>query len=109
MLFQLTDLEYGIIDSLADGPESLAYLVQELSERQQHWDPADVLRALSGLVGRRLARCPYQAGVQQTTPSDEALQRQYTGVGKHASHEYWFELTESGQTAWQMWRAEQRR
>ena len=56
MLFQLSDVEYTILDTLADGPLTFSLLLRELRRRKQPWDPTAVLAAFNRLFEIRLIR-----------------------------------------------------
>jgi hypothetical protein len=104
MLFQLTELEYDIIDLLADGPESLVMLLRE-GERAQHpWELGLVVTALLGMVERQLLRCARVPGSAAfMLPTREALVMHATTAHASVEGDYWFELTERGQAVWTMW------
>ena len=55
MLYQLSDIEYAILDSLADGALQFTLLIRELRRRQQPWTAA-VHSALTRMLDTQLIR-----------------------------------------------------
>ena len=53
MIYQLTEVEYCIIDQLADGPEPITYLLQQMSLTGNAWESSTVLNALSHLMEKQ--------------------------------------------------------
>ncbi|OPZ80797.1 MAG: hypothetical protein BWY76_03245 [bacterium ADurb.Bin429] len=104
MLFQLTELEYDIIDLLADGPASLAMLLRAGEKAQHPWELGLVVTALLGMLERQLLRCSRVPGsVAFQIPAREALVIHATRGHDAVEGDYWFELSERGQAVWEMW------
>ncbi len=104
MLFQLSDVEYTILDTLADGPLPFSLLIHELRRRKQPWDPTAVLTAFNRLFETRLIRSTLVPGA----PTPVLLS--YETLKAYASHfpnkeeaPYWLELTDDGKTVWESW------
>lgn len=104
MLFQLTELEYDVIDVLADGAASLAMLMRD-GQRQTHpWEAGLLVTAMLGMMERQLVRCARVPGSATfMMPTREALLGQLSTPPGSVEGDYWFELTERGQAVWEMW------
>lgn len=104
MLFQLTELEYDIIDVLADGPQSLGMLMRESERTQRPWELGLIITSLLGMMERQLLRCARVPGSATfMLPTREMLVAHATTVAAVTDGDYWFELTERGQAVWEMW------
>lgn len=104
MLFQLTELEYDIIDLLADGPESLEMLLRHGAHAQHPWELGLLIAALLGMMERQLLHCARVPGSMAfMLPTRETLIAHATTVHAIEAGDYWFELTERGHAVWEMW------
>lgn len=104
MYQQLSEIEFAVLNSLADGEEPLSLMLQELHEGTHPWEGAVVVASLAELMDRQLARCVrHPTGMAFTNPSRETLQA-YLAHPQQAQGEYWFELTDNGQAVWETWR-----
>jgi hypothetical protein len=105
MLYQLSEIDFAVIDSLADGGEPVSLLIRELHAGKHAWGAEEIIRALAGLVEKQMSRCIHSpSGMTFTNPSREALQEHITALPDNSEKDYWFELTETGQTVWENWR-----
>jgi hypothetical protein len=104
MLFQMTELEYDLIDQLADGPASVMLLLRSAEGRQHPWELGMLVTSLLGMLERQLVRCCRVPGSAAfAMPSREALLAEPSRVAGSIEGGYWFELTERGQAVWEMW------
>jgi hypothetical protein len=104
MLFQLTELEYDIIDLLADGPVSLGMLLRNGSRAQHPWELGVVVVTVLGMIERQLLRCARVPGsLAFVQPARETLIAFATSLHGNEEGDYWFELTERGHAVWEMW------
>lgn len=106
MQVPLTEIEQIILDQLADGALPLSWLVHELYTGQRVWNPGTIITGLSRLVERQLvhyARAP--GGPFYTTPSPENIHAQVLNLINNIEQNWWLELTDDGQTAWEQLRA----
>ena len=104
MLFQLTDVEYAILDSLADGAQTLIVLMRELRRRKQPWDPATVMASFIRLVEKQLIRCGAMPGSPvAVTLSQEQLRSHVAHFPTKQEPLYWVELTDGGKQVWENW------
>ncbi|MHB9133528.1 MAG: hypothetical protein ACYDBB_20885 [Armatimonadota bacterium] len=105
MLFQLSEIEFAVIDSLADGAEPLSLMLRELREATPPRDSVAVVTALGELMEKQLARCiRTPSGTTFTNPTRDVLKSHLSPPADQSTPEYWFELTETGQTVWENWR-----
>ena len=105
LLYQLSELEYAVMNSLADGQEPLSLLLREMLEGTLRHPAAAVVSTLDGLMAKGLARCARTPhGLTFVNPTAETLLGQLNQSPGHGERDYWFELTEAGQTIWESWR-----
>lgn len=105
MLFQLTDMEYIILDGLADGPQPMNVVVRELRRLKQTWDPAGVMAAMTRLAESQLIRCTLAPGAPVAVHlSSEILKLYASHFPAKQERVYWLELTDGGKDVWESWR-----
>ena len=104
MSFQMSEIEYYVIDYLADGAQPLSWLVQDIHEGKQLWDRGMVVTALIRLMEKQLIRSnriPGGPSITELTP--EMIPAQLAGISDHHVPECWMELTDHGQAVWEIW------
>lgn len=87
MPLELSELGYEIVDSLADGPEPLSYLLREM--RATQLESATIIGALEELLEQQIARY---------------MHHHWQALPLSTEQDAWLELTDCGQTAWAIWR-----
>lgn len=104
MLFQLSDVEYTMLDALADGPLPFSLLIRELRRRKQPWDPAAVLAAFTRLFETRLIRSTLVPGAPTSVLLTYETLKTYASTAPNTEElPYWLELTDDGKTVWESW------
>lgn len=104
MYMPLSEIEYAIIDNLADGIQSVGWLVHELHEGKRPWDTGSIITALVKLAEKQLIHySPTPSGPHYLTPSSETIHTQVMTTSRTGETGYWITLTESGQEAWELW------
>ncbi len=104
MLFQLSDIEYAVLDCLADGAQQFSPLITELRRRKQPWDPSAVLTAFTRLIETQLIRCTLVPGAPTSVLLSYETLKSYTShYPSGEQHTYWVELTDDGKTVWESW------
>jgi len=105
MSFQMSEIEYFLIDYLADGALPLSELMRELHEGKPLWERGMVITALVRLMEKQLIRSNrIPGGPSATELAPEMIPVQLAGIGDHPAAECWMELTEHGQAVWEVWR-----
>jgi len=105
MFFQLSELEFSILDGLADGTQQLTILVREMRRHTPAWDPAVVMSAFTRLAEHRLIRyTPLPGASAPQEISVDALQAHLAHFPVKQKQPYWVELTDEGQNAWESWK-----
>ena len=105
MSFQMSEIEFAVIDCLADGAQTLTCLVHELYEGQHPWDRGIVANALMRLIEKQLIRSNrIPGGPPVTDLSPEAVHARIAAFPEQKTADCWVELTESGQAVWEIWR-----
>lgn len=104
MQLPLTDVEYLVLDFLADGALQLTWLVHELHEGKRALDPGLIINCLAKLVEHELIQyCQSPGGPNYTQPAPELIHAQVLAVLNNGEQRWWVELTDSGQGAWESW------
>lgn len=104
MLYQLSDFEFAVLDSLADGALQFSLLVRELRRRKQTWEPAVALTAFNRLLETQLIRCACVPGAPTTLQlSYETIKTLTAHLPEKEEQVYWMELTDDGKTVWENW------
>ncbi|HOS44656.1 MAG TPA: hypothetical protein PK794_13285 [Armatimonadota bacterium] len=104
MQVPMTEIELIILDQLADGGLPLGALVRELREGKRAWDAGLIVTGLSRLVERALLHyCRTPGGPIYTSPAPELIHAQVVGLINRTPQDWYLELTDDGQVAWEQW------